>query len=283
MIDAATIAENVTRALEEDIGSGDRSAKLISPDISARAELIAREDCILAGRPWAEAAFKRVSPAIRMDWQVDDGEAVPANGRIATFEGPARALLTAERTAINFLQTLSATATVTRRYVDEVEGTGVRILDTRKTLPGLRKAQKYAVATGGGHNHRMGLFDAILVKENHILATGSLEQAVQAARRQPHDIPLQVEVESIAELEAALALGVDRILLDNFDLDQLRTAVQTCAGRAMLEASGNITLENVRAVAQTGVDAISIGALTKHVQAIDLSLRFALQPREVQN
>ncbi|MFP4294462.1 MAG: carboxylating nicotinate-nucleotide diphosphorylase [Halothiobacillaceae bacterium] len=276
MIDAATIAENVTRALEEDIGSGDRSAKLIPPDVPAEAALIAREDCILAGRPWAEAALKRVSAAIRMDWHADDGEAVQAGARIATFEGPARALLTAERTAINFLQTLSATATVTRRYVDAVAGTGVRILDTRKTLPGLRKAQKYAVRMGGGCNHRMGLFDAILVKENHILATGSLEQAVLAARRQPRDIPVQVEVESIDELKTALDLGVDRILLDNFTLEQLREAVDVNGARAMLEASGNITLENVRAIAEAGVDAISIGALTKHVRAIDLSMRFTL-------
>jgi len=274
MIEAAVIAENVTRALEEDVGTGDLSAKLIPVDVTAEAALIAREPCVLAGRPWAEAAFKRVSPGIRMDWRVEDGEAVEAERAIAFLSGPARAILTAERTALNFLQTLSATATVTRRYVEAVDGTGVRILDTRKTVPGLRRAQKYAVERGGGCNHRMGLFDAILIKENHIMSAGSIEAAVATARRQVREVMIEVEVESLDELAQALAAGVDRILLDNFSLDALREAVAINEGRATLEASGNVTLENVRAIAQTGIHDISIGALTKHVRAVDLSLRF---------
>lgn len=274
MIEAAVIAENVTRALEEDVGTGDLSAKLIPVDVTAEAALIVREPCVLAGRPWAEAAFKRISPAIRMDWRAEDGEALEAERAVAFLAGPARAILTAERTALNFLQTLSATATVTRRHVEAVAGTGARILDTRKTLPGLRRAQKYAVVQGGGSNHRMGLFDAILIKENHIMAAGSIEAAVATARRQVREVMVEVEVESLDELGQALAAGVDRILLDNFDLEALREAVALNEGRAVLEASGNVTLDNVRAIAETGVNDISIGALTKHVRAIDLSLRF---------
>jgi len=244
--------------------------------VTATATLIARERCVLAGRPWAEAVFKRISARTHIDWRANDGDQIEANAVIAVISGPARAILTAERTALNFLQTLSATATVTRRYVDAVAGTGVKILDTRKTLPGLRRAQKYAVRQGGGSNHRMGLFDAIMIKENHIMAAGSIARAVAAARRQHQQVSIEVEVENLDELQQALEAGVDRILLDNFNLDMLREAVKLNARRARLEASGNVSLETVRAIAETGIDDISIGALTKHVQAIDLSLRFKL-------
>jgi len=276
MIDAAVIAEDVQRALEEDVGPGDLSANLIPFDVTATATLIAREHCVLAGRPWVEAVFKRISARTHIDWRANDGDQIEANAVIAVISGSARAILTAERTALNFLQTLSATATATRKYVDTVAGTGVKILDTRKTLPGLRRAQKYAVLQGGGSNHRMGLFDAIMIKENHIMAAGSIADAVAAARRQNQQVSIEVEVENLDELQQALEAGVDRILLDNFNLDMLREAVGLNARRARLEASGNVSLETVRAIAETGIDDISIGALTKHVQAIDLSLRFKL-------
>ncbi len=274
MIDSAQIADDVSRALAEDIGAGDVSARLIPIDLVMRGHILSREPCTLAGLAWAEAAFRRVSNRIEITWHVRDGDPVAAGDYLCTIEGPARALLTGERTALNFLQTLSGTATTTRAYVDAVAGTGAKILDTRKTLPGLRLAQKYAVTCGGGHNHRLGLFDMVLLKENHIMAAGSITAAVAQSRAINADIPLEVEVETLAQLEEALAIGVTRILLDNFDLAGLRAAVAINQKRAQLESSGNVELSTVARVAQTGVDFISIGALTKHVRAIDLSLRF---------
>jgi nicotinate-nucleotide pyrophosphorylase (carboxylating) len=274
MIDAQYIADDVSRALAEDIGAGDVSARLIPMELVMRGRIVAREHCILAGLAWAEAAFRRVSNRIEITWHVRDGDPVAAGDYLCTIKGPARALLTAERTALNFLQTLSGTATTTRAYVDAVAGTGAIILDTRKTLPGLRLAQKYAVTCGGGQNHRLGLFDMVLLKENHIMAAGSISAAVNQSRVINADIPLEVEVETLAQLEEALSVGVTRILLDNFDLNGLRAAVAMNQNRAQLESSGNVDLSTVASVAQTGVDFISIGALTKHVRAIDLSLRF---------
>ena len=272
--DPETIREQVRLALAEDVGSGDVSAALIPANRCARAALWCRESAVICGRQWVEAAFRQLAADVVLDWTVADGERVPADTRLCTIHGPARAMLTAERTALNFLQTLSATATATRAYVDAVAGTDCRILDTRKTLPGLRLAQKYAVTCGGGHNHRFGLHDMVLVKENHIAACGGITAAVTAARRQSPGIPIEVEVENLAQLREAVAAGVDRILLDNMDCARLREAVAFTAGRIPLEASGGITLENVRAVAETGVDFVSVGALTKDIRAVDLSLRF---------
>ncbi len=277
-IDSPQIADDVGRALTEDLGSGDVSARLIPMDLLMRGHIFAREDCILAGSAWTETAFRCVSNRIQLDWRFHDGERVAAGALLCSLEGPARALLTAERTALNFLQTLSGTATATRAYVDAILGTRTRILDTRKTIPGLRLAQKYAVTCGGGQNHRLGLFDMVLLKENHIMAAGSITAAVTLSRKINADIPLEVEVETLAQFEEALSIGVTRILLDNFDLGGLRAAVALNQGRAQLEASGNVDLTTVRAVAETGVDFISIGALTKHVRAIDLSLRFDAEP-----
>lgn len=274
MIDPQQIADDVTRALEEDIGSGDVSARLIPAEKDATGRILAREDAVLAGTAWAEAAFRRVSNRIQIDWNTQDGARIRANDVLCTLVGPARALLTAERTALNFLQTLSATATVTRQYVDLIAGTRAQILDTRKTLPGLRLAQKYAVTCGGGTNHRIGLYDMVMLKENHIMSAGSITAAVQTCRQIHPELPLEVEVENLAQLHEALSVGVTRILLDNFDRDGLRAAVVLNQNRAKLEASGNVNLTTVRAIAETGVDFISIGGLTKHVRAIDLSLRF---------
>ncbi len=268
------IAEQVRQALAEDVGSGDVSAALIPADRTARARLWCRQRAVICGTRWAEEAFGQLSADCVLDWAVNDGDAVGPDTLLCTLHGPARALLTAERTALNFLQTLSATATLTRAYVDAVAGTGCRILDTRKTLPGLRLAQKYAVTCGGGHNHRFGLHDMVLIKENHIAACGGITAAVRRARERWPAIPVEVEVEDLDELREAIAAGVDRILLDNMDCPRLREAVAITAGRIPLEASGGITLDNVRAVAETGVDFISVGALTKDVQAVDLSLRF---------
>ncbi|WP_410474363.1 carboxylating nicotinate-nucleotide diphosphorylase [Guyparkeria sp. TX1] len=272
--DPDIVALDVARALAEDIGSGDVSAQLIPADETAHARIISREPAILSGVDWADAAFRRVSPAVRIEWAAADGDSLFPEQSLCLLSGPARALLTAERVALNFLQTLSATATVTRRFVEAVEGTGTQILDTRKTLPGLRYAQKKAVTDGGGTNHRMGLYDMVMIKENHIRAAGSITEAVRAAGVVARDLPLEVEVENLEQLEEALGAGVKRVLLDNFALDQLREAVRLTAGRAKLESSGNVSLETVRDVAETGVDYISIGALTKHVDAIDLSMRF---------
>ena len=275
MIDPAHRHETVRIALAEDIGSGDVSAQLIPADTPIRGQIIAREACILAGCAWAQEAFHQVAPNTDLRWLAADGDALEPNQRIVDIAGDARAVLTAERTALNFLQTLSGTATATHTYVRAIAGTRTRILDTRKTLPGLRLAQKYAVTCGGGMNHRLGLYDMVLIKENHIMAAGSITAAVAASRRLHPTLPLEVEVENFTELDEALAAGANRILLDNFTIDALRQAVQHTAGRAQLEASGNIDLSTVRAVAETGVDFISIGALTKHVRAVDLSLRFS--------
>lgn len=270
-VSAEEIAANVARALAEDIGSGDVTAQLIPERDSARATVISRERAILCGRPWFDAVFQQLDKQVQITWRVADGDKVEPGQILCELRGPARSLLSGERTALNFLQTLSGTATQTRAYVDAVQDTGAIILDTRKTLPGLRAAQKYAVACGGGRNHRMGLHDAVLIKENHIAAAGSVTAALRQA---PKNMLVEIEVENLEQLREALAAGARRILLDNFDLAGLRAAVTETAGRAQLEASGSVSLENVRAIAQTGVDFISIGGLTKHLRAIDLSMRF---------
>lgn len=267
------LPSQVAAAVAEDLGSGDLTADLIPDDAMASGRIITREAAVLCGIPWADAVFQRIDERIRIDWQAREGDHLAADATIATFSGPARRLLTAERTALNFLQTLSGTATETAACVAAVAGTGTEILDTRKTLPGLRTAQKYAVRCGGGRNHRTGLFDGILIKENHIAACGGIEAAVKAAGSRHSGVPVEVEVESLDELQQALAAGADIVMLDNFDLDALRQAVAITDGRAKLEASGGLTGKNLRAVAETGVDFISVGALTKHVRAVDLSMR----------
>lgn len=268
------IKRNIEAAIAEDIASGDLTASLVPADQHARATLISRESAIICGIPWVEACFARLAPQARLEWQIQEGAEVTAGQTLCIIAGNARQILTAERCALNFLQTLSATATVTAHYVAAVQGTKARILDTRKTLPGLRRAQKYAVTVGGGMNQRMGLYDGILIKENHIAAAGSIASVMQAAIKLSSEASLQIEVESLAQLEEALAAGAQLILLDNFDLAGMREAVALNAGRAILEASGGVDLDTVRAIAETGVDRISIGGLTKHVHAIDLSLRF---------
>ena len=273
--DPTYVAQTVTTALQEDVGSGDLTAQLIPADRTARATVITREDAVLCGTAWFDEVFHQIDPRVRVTWSARDADRVRANQQLCTLEGPARSLLTGERSALNFLQMLSAAATVTRTYVDALEGTKCRILDTRKTIPGLRVAQKYAVRCGGGTNHRIGLFDAILVKENHIAAAGSIANAVAESRRLNSKVLLEVEVENLTQLREALEARVDRVLLDNFSLDQMREAVKVTRGRTELEASGNMSLETLRAVAETGVDFISVGGLTKHVRAVDLSMRFA--------
>lgn len=273
--DPTYVSQTVSTALREDVGSGDLTAQLIPADRTARANVITRENAVLCGTAWFDEVFRQIDARVRVTWSARDADRVRADQQLCTLEGPARALLTGERTALNFLQMLSATATVTRKYVDAVAGTKCRILDTRKTIPGLRVAQKYAVRCGGGTNHRIGLFDAILVKENHIAAAGSIANAVAESRRLNSKVLLEVEVESLTQLREALDARVDRVLPDNFSLDQMREAVQIAGGRTELEASGNMSLETVRAVAETGVDFISVGGLTKHVRAVDLSMRFA--------
>jgi nicotinate-nucleotide pyrophosphorylase (carboxylating) len=269
------IGDTVRRALEEDVGCGDLTANLIPADAKGRAQLITREDAVLCGTPWFDEVFRQLDKRVRVEWLAKDGDAIRTNQVLCSLEGPARALLTGERSALNFLQTLSGTATTVQRYAVAIAGTRTKILDTRKTLPGLRSAQKYAVRVGGGENHRMGLFDAILIKENHIAAAGSVAAAVRVARAAGVNAKfVEVEVENLEQLKEALAAGADRLLLDNFSLKRLREAVTETQGRAKLEASGGITLENLRAIAQTGVDYISIGALTKHLRAVDFSLRF---------
>jgi nicotinate-nucleotide pyrophosphorylase len=270
-----TVETDVARALEEDVGSGDLTARLVPADQTAHARIISREPAVIAGRPWFDACFRALDPACRLDWQVSEGDAVAANTVLVTVHGNARALLTAERPALNFLQTLSAVASATRPYVEAVRGTHAAILDTRKTLPGLRLAEKYAVRVGGGQNQRIGLYDGILIKENHIAAAGGIAPVLDAAfKLAGTHVSVQIEVETLDQLDAALAAGARLILLDNFDLDAMRQAVQHTAGRALLEASGNVTLDTVRAIADTGVDRISIGGLTKHIRAVDLSMRF---------
>jgi nicotinate-nucleotide pyrophosphorylase (carboxylating) len=276
--DTQYVRESVALAIREDLGSGDLTAQLVPASQQARAKVITREQAVICGTAWVEEVFRQIDHRIRVAWAASDGELSKANELLCTVDGPARGILTGERTALNFLQTLSATATVTRTYVDAVAGTGCRILDTRKTIPGLRLAQKYAVRCGGGTNHRIGLFDAILVKENHISAAGSIAAAVRAARDLSRDVMLEVEVENLEELQQALDCAVDRILLDNFTHADMREAVRKTRShhnqRITLEASGNMTLEGLRAVAETGVDFISVGGLTKHVRAVDLSMRF---------
>lgn len=271
----AEIESNVRRALAEDIGTGDITAQLIPAERLAHASVITRERAVISGSAWVDGVFRQLDPRVAVHWQVVDGEQVEAGRVLFQLEGPARALLSGERTALNFLQTLSGVATRCRHYADLVEDTGVRLLDTRKTLPGLRLAQKYAVTCGGCHNHRIGLYDAFLIKENHIAACGGIAEAIAAAHRIAPGKPVEVEVESLGELEQALAAGVDIVMLDELSLDDMRTAVVINAGRAKLEASGGISDETLRSIAETGVDYISIGALTKHVQAIDLSMRLA--------
>lgn len=270
---SAEIDATVRRALAEDVGSGDITAQLIPAERLAHASVITREAAVISGVAWVDAVFRQLDPRVAVHWQVADGERVQADQVLFNLEGPARALLTGERTALNFLQTLSGVATNCRHYADLVEGTGVKLLDTRKTLPGLRLAQKYAVTCGGCHNHRIGLYDAFLIKENHIAACGSIAQAILAAHRIAPGKPVEVEVESLDELEQALQAGADIVMLDELSLDDMRTAVDLARGRAKLEASGGIGEETLLAVAQTGVDYISIGALTKHVRAVDLSMR----------
>jgi nicotinate-nucleotide pyrophosphorylase (carboxylating) len=272
--DPTYVSQTVTTALQEDVGSGDLTAQLIPADRAARASVITREDAVLCGTAWFDEVFRQIDSRARVTWSARDGDRVRADQQLCALEGAARSLLTGERTALNFLQMLSATATVTRKYADAVAGTKCRILDTRKTIPGLRVAQKYAVRCGGGTNHRIGLFDAILVKENHIAAAGSIAGAVAEARRLNSQVLLEVEVENLTQLREALDARVDRVLLDNFSLDQMRDAVKVTNGRTQLEASGNVSLETLRGVAETGVDFISVGGLTKHVRAVDLSMRF---------
>jgi len=269
------IAANVRTALDEDLGErGDLTAQLIPPDKTARARVITRDEAVLAGQAWAEACFRALDVQAKIHWHARDGDSVTPNQTLCEIEGNARALLTAERSALNFLQTLSGVATATRRYVDSVAGTPARIYDTRKTLPGLRQALKYAVRCGGGKNHRVGLYDGILIKENHIAAAGGIRPALaRAFQLAPEGVFVQIEVESLAQLREALDCSAKLVLLDNFDLALMREAVALTAGRAQLEASGGVDLDTVRAIAETGVDRISIGSLTKHVHAVDLSMR----------
>lgn len=273
----ADLALQVERALEEDIGGGDLTAALIPADRDGRATVITREAAVLCGAPYVNATFAHLDPAIRIDWRVAEGEAVRPNQVLFSVAGPARALLTGERTALNFLQLLSATATAAHEYAVLIEDTGCRVLDTRKTLPGLRSAQKYAVRVGGGRNHRIGLFDAILIKENHIMAAGSIALAVAAARASGARVPVEVEVETLDELREAIAARADIALLDEFSLEDMRTAValnRAAAQPLKLEASGGVTQDSIRNIALTGVDYVSVGGITKHVRAVDLSMRF---------
>ena len=270
---SAEIETNVRKALAEDVGSGDITAQLIPAERLAHAAVITRESAVISGTAWVDAVFRQLDSRVAVHWQVGDGERVEADRVLFHLEGPARSLLSGERAALNFLQTLSGVATRCRQYKDLVEGTGVRLLDTRKTIPGLRLAQKYAVTCGGCHNHRIGLYDAFLIKENHIAACGGIAEAVEAAHHIAPGKPVEVEVENLDELEQALAAGADVVMLDELSLEDMRTAVAVTAGRAKLEASGGISDDTLRAIAETGVDYISIGALTKHVRAIDLSMR----------
>ena len=270
------LESQVAKALREDVGSGDVTAELVPPEQKVRGGVITREDATLCGRPWVEATFRQLDPAIGLTWHATDGDRIAANSVIFEIAGPARAVLTGERTALNFMQLLSGTATAARRYVDAVAGTGCTILDTRKTLPGLRTAQKYAVRCGGAQNHRLGLCDMVLIKENHIAAAGSLSGVIAAARRGSPELPVEVEVESLAEFAEALAARPDIIMLDEFSQADMNEAVaiNRANGRPVkIEASGSVSLETVRAIASTGVDFISVGSITKHVHAIDLSMR----------
>jgi len=270
----AQIDQDVRRALDEDLGSGDVTAQLIPENRVWKASVYTRENAVLCGRNWFDAVFHHLDETIDVRWYAADGDRIAPHQVVCTLKGPARPLLSGERAALNFLQTLSGTATLARRYARQVEGLATRVLDTRKTIPGLRQAQKYAVRCGGCHNHRMGLYDAFLIKENHIAAAGSIANAIDAARSYRPGMTVEVEVEDLEQLQLALAAGADRVLLDNFDTQQIAEAVGVTGERAELEASGGITLENIRQYAQTGVHYISIGALTKNVHAVDLSMRF---------
>lgn len=279
---ADAIRGDVARALAEDLGSGDVTAALL-PDTADIAYLLCKQDCVVAGRPWFDACHRALDPAVRIDWRCGEGDRVGKGMVLATLSGRSRALVSAERAALNFLQTLSGTATTTAAYVEAVRGTRARILDTRKTLPGLRLAQKYAVRLGGGVNHRIGLFDAVMLKENHVRAAGSLTAAIRSARAMHPSLPLIVEVETLAQLEEALREGCERILIDDFDAAARREAVRIAAGPPFngaipLEVSGGVDLRTVRAIAEDGVDCISVGGLTKHVQAIDLSMKLGPPP-----
>ncbi|WP_175940601.1 carboxylating nicotinate-nucleotide diphosphorylase [Caballeronia sp. BCC1704] len=269
----AALARNVADTLAEDIGPGDVTGRLVPADARRTARIIVREDAVLCGAPWFDEVMRRVDASIEVEWQYREGQRMGADTPVALLHGPARSLLTAERNGLNFLQLLSGVASATRRYVDAIEGTRARILDTRKTLPGLRLAQKYAVRVGGGANQRLALYDGILIKENHIAAAGGVGAAMDAALALNAGVPVQIEVETLAQLETALAHRAESILLDNFTLDAMRDAVRVTAGRALLEVSGGVNFETVRAIAETGVDRISIGALTKDVRATDYSMR----------
>ncbi|WP_020683283.1 carboxylating nicotinate-nucleotide diphosphorylase [Marinobacterium rhizophilum] len=268
-----TIRESVALALAEDIGDGDITAQLIPATQPGHARVITRQRAVICGTDWVNEVFRQVDPQVQLTWHVHDEQSVEPDQLLFEAKGAARSLLTAERAALNFLQTLSGTATISRHYADLVKDTGVRLLDTRKTLPGLRKAQKYAVTCGGCFNHRIGLYDAFLIKENHILACGGIDAAIRTARTNEPGKPVELEVETLAQLDEALNAGADIVMLDNFSLDDMRTAVKTTAGKAKLEASGGISEATLRPIAETGVDYISIGALTKHCQAVDLSMR----------
>ena len=275
MTNQTSISESVRRALQEDIGSGDITAHLIDQRSVSKARIISRQRAVICGVQWAEEVFRQLDERVSLNWNVSDGASVNADQVLCELQGPSRALLAGERTALNFLQTLSGTATRALQYAKAVEGTAAQVLDTRKTIPGLREAQKYAVRCGGCHNHRMGLYDGILIKENHIQAAGSLENAIAKAQQaEAGEILIEVEVETLDQLERALQAGAKRLLLDNMTTEQLKQAVALNQGRAQLEASGGVTLQNIRAIAQTGVDYISVGDLTKDVEAIDLSMRF---------
>jgi len=273
-----SIQKSVADALAEDIGAGDLTAELVPQDASVSASIYARENAVMAGRPWVDEVYAQLDPDVRIRWRINDGDRIAENSVLCKVEGPSRSILSGERTALNFLQMLSATATVTAGYVAALKGTDARILDTRKTIPGLRVAQKYAVRCGGGVNHRIGLYDAVLIKENHILSAGSIEAAMQAANASAHGAMIEIEVESLDEFQEALNAGAKRLLLDNFGLNDLRAAVEINRVRdgpaAELEASGGLTLDHLRQVAETGVDYISVGAITKNIRAIDLSMRF---------
>ncbi|MFT3905469.1 MAG: carboxylating nicotinate-nucleotide diphosphorylase [Steroidobacteraceae bacterium] len=274
----ADLQDQVTRALREDIGSGDVTAQLLPVQQAAHARVLCRDAAVLCGRAWFDAVFRQIDSGVRVHWLQAEGAAVAANTVLCELEGPARAILTGERTALNFLQLLSYTATITARYVAAVAGTGCRIIDTRKTIPGLRTAQKYAVVVGGGQNHRIGLYDRVLIKENHIAAAGSIAAAVQKARQLSPTLAVEVETENLDEVRQALAADADIIMLDELSPDHMRTAVELNRQRprrALVECSGGVNLESIRSLAETGVDCISIGSLTKHVQAIDLSMRLS--------
>jgi nicotinate-nucleotide pyrophosphorylase (carboxylating) len=276
MVDPTIVQADVARALAEDVGAGDLTGDLLPANRLGKATVIAREAAVICGQAWFDEVFRQVDRRVTVDWQVEDGDRVEPYQLLCRLQGPVRALFTGERTGLNFLQLLSGTATEARRYADAVAGAKTRVIDTRKTIPGLRIAQKYAVRCGGASNHRIGLYDAILIKENHIHSAGSIAAALEEATRLHPDVTTEVEVETLDELKQALDAGAKMILLDNFGIDDMRQAVALSAGRAELEASGGMDLDSLPAIAETGVDFISIGGITKHVRAIDLSMRFAL-------